>query len=34
MMDFLQTINKEDLSLLPIEEFPGSVIVVDSEMDI
>ncbi len=33
MMDFLQTINKEDLSLLPIEEFPGRVIVVDTERD-
>ena len=32
-MDFLQTINKEDLSLLPIEEFPGRVIVVDTERD-
>ena len=31
MMDFLQTINKEDLSLLPIEEFPGRVIVVDTD---
>lgn len=32
-MDFLQSISKEEMSLLPLEEFPGRVIVVDTEKE-
>ena len=33
-MDFLQSISKEEISLLPVEEFPGRVIVIDTERDV